>query len=371
VTCLITPPDYDGISDLVQIDLSWNAGAARYESLYCGFTNPGPYICTFLATDLKGRISAPLQSEVLAADAYEVDDAAALARIFTVGDPEPHSFHTAGDEDWVKFYAPTGFIFSVEARQLGTNSDLRLDLYYEQPDGSLLSVDYVDNYGSGTAVTESLTLDFKSGLSELLPGVYYVRVSSADTNLFGPGSEYELRIYVPTGGAGGVILLYNPGGLLPIGSFYVYLGPPHALAAGAGWRIQQLTNENYFSDNAAVYALPASSNWTLSFREISGFLAPTNRSLVITADQTTSVMTYYLYTNVSPRAESLVLSPDGAVHLTFLAYAGNRYAVEESTNLLNWVPLATNRVPQDGLLHFSKTNSSAKAHAFYRARLIQ
>ena len=78
-------------------------------------------------------------------------------------------------------------------------------------------------------------LDLKTGQSGLWPGVYYVRVSSADTNLFGPGSEYELEIYMPIGPAGGFRF---PGlqsrGLLPIGYFNVFLGSPQALAAGAG-----------------------------------------------------------------------------------------------------------------------------------------
>ena len=154
-----------------------------------------------------------------------------------------------------------------------------------------------------------------------------------------------------------------------IGSFYVFLGSPQALAAGAGWRVTQVTNQNYLS-NSATYLLPASSAYTLTFRGIPGFLAPTNRSLVIAADQTTSVLAYYLYTNLSPRAESPVFSTNKTLPLTFLAYAGKRYAIEESTNLSNWKPLITNLVPQDGLLHLTITNSPAKKRAFYRARLV-
>ena len=81
-------------------------------------------------------------------------------------------------------------------------------------------------------------------------------------------------------------------------------------------------------------------------------------------------MAYYLYTNVSPRAESPVISTNGALPLTFLGYAGKRYAIEESTNLLHWAPLVTNQIPADGLLHFTRTNWSTKDRAFYRARLI-
>jgi hypothetical protein len=269
-------------------------------------------------------------------------------------------------------FAPTGCIFNIDATQLGDNSDLRVELYCEQAGGTLLFVAAADRFGPGAGFCESMMLDLKTGQSGLWPGVYYVRVSPADTNLFGPGSEYRLEIYMPIGPGGGVPYpgLLPPGSLLPIGYCNVCLGPPQALAAGAGWRIEQDTNNPpfYCSDNSAIWLLPTHSNWTLSFREVSGFLAPTNRPLVITADQTTSVMDYYLYTNLSPRADSPVIDTDGVFQLTFLAYAGRRYALEESTNLVNWVPLVTNQVPQDGLLHFAKTNSSANERAFYRAR---
>jgi hypothetical protein len=373
VWCVITPPDYEGVGDLPQTNLTWNAGTSRYEVVYTNFTQPGTYVCTFFARDNAGEISSAKQCEVTVTDAFEVDDATALATIFQVGDVEQHNFHSALDEDWVKFYAPTGLVFNVDATQMGENSDLRLELYFEQPDGTLNLVDWTDNYGTGSNVTESLMLDLKANPLELLPGVYYVRVSSADTNLFGPGSEYELEIYVPVGGAGGVVLLMPEMGtnLFSMGSFYVYLGPSQVIAAGGGWRIQQATNENYFSDSSVLYGLPASPNWILSFRDIPGYLAPTNRPLVINADQTTSAMAYYLYTNVSPRADSPVISTNGALQLTFVAQTGKRYAVEESTNLVNWLPLLTNQVPPDGLLRFSTTNWAANDRAFYRARLVQ
>ena len=81
-------------------------------------------------------------------------------------------------------------------------------------------------------------------------------------------------------------------------------------------------------------------------------------------------MAYYLYTNLSPRAESPRLSTNGVFPLTFLACAGKRYALEEGTNLHNWIPLVTNLVPQDGALHFTRTNGAAQAGAFYRARFV-
>jgi hypothetical protein len=237
-----------------------------------------------------------------------------------------------------------------------------------------MAVDGVDRFGRRPGFVESLELNLKTNPLALSPGVYYVRVSAADTNLFGPGSEYELRIYASTGPDGGPP--FPPGfdnpGPVPIGFFNVYLGPPQALAAGAGWRILQAANEVYTND-FTTYSLPVPppwTNWILSFRAISGFDAPTNRSLVITSNRTTGVMAYYLYTNVSPRAECPVIGTNGTVQFTFLANAGKRYAIEESTNLLNWVPLVTNQVPRKGLLRFSRSSLSGNESAFYRARFV-
>jgi hypothetical protein len=135
-----------------------------------------------------------------------VDDTPAQATIFMVGGTEQHNFHSRTDEDWVKFYAMAGYLFSIKATQLGTNSDLRLDLYYEQPDGTLAWVNAADYHGSGAGQGESLTVDLETGQSGLWPGVYYVRVSSADTNLFGAGSEYSLKIFIPVGGGSLVVV---------------------------------------------------------------------------------------------------------------------------------------------------------------------
>jgi hypothetical protein len=62
-------------------------------------------------------------------------------------------------------------------------------------------------------------------------------------------------------------------------------------------------------------------------------------------------------------------SKQSGLQLTFLSRAGNHYAIEEGTNLLQWVTLTTNQVPPDGFLRFSRTNSPA-ANAFYRTRLV-
>ena len=156
-----------------------------------------------------------------------------------------------------------------------------------------------------------------------------------------------------------------------MGSFYVSLGPPQALTTGAGWRVLELTNQNYYSDTA-TYSLPMGTNqYHVAFRAIPGFVAPASRTLPLIAGRTAGVLAYYVYTNLSPQTISASVGAGGVFKMTCLGYAGLNYAIQESTNLVNWVPLITNQVPQDGLLRFLTTNPPAKSRAFYRARLVQ
>ncbi|MCC6356054.1 MAG: hypothetical protein IT577_19375, partial [Verrucomicrobiae bacterium] len=61
----------------------------------------------------------------------------------------------------------------------------------------------------------------------------------------------------------------------------------------------------------------------------------------------------------------------GVFSLTCPGYPGQYCAFEESTNLLQWVPVATNQVPEGGLLQFWITNDTARPRAFYRWHRIE
>jgi len=50
---------------------------------------------------------------------------------------------------------------------------------------------------------------------------------------------------------------------------------------------------------------------------------------------------------------------------------GQRYVFEESTNLIEWEPLATNQVSPDGVLALTITNCAPRHGIFYRWRLVQ
>jgi hypothetical protein len=332
VWCVITPPDYEGQCDLPQTNLTWNAGTSRYEVVYTNFTQPGTYVCTFYARNNLGLLSSAKQSEVRVTDAYEVDDTAALATIFLVGDVELHSFHSALDEDWVKFYAPTGFVFNTQVRQLGTNSDLQLELYYERPDGSLEWEDGIDDHGWGIGVTESLTVDLKGGTNGLLAGVYYVRVSSADTNLFGPGSEYELRISESTGTSGGVIMLTaGSGGGGNLAYLQVTMGPPEAVSAGAAWRVEGATG--WAGNSPFTVAIPGGSAAELEFKPVLGWDLPPFQSLPLTPGNLSTLSASYTRTPVW--LGGLRLLSNRGVAMTLQGVPWGVYSIVASTNLLN------------------------------------
>jgi parallel beta-helix repeat protein len=166
---------------------------------------------------------------------------------------------------------------------------------------------------------------------------------------------------------GGVVQLAAGGGILfAPGYFQIIVEPPEAVSAGAGWRILELTNALFFNDNAATYELPPAT-YTVTNQPIFGFLTPSNWQLAIVGNQTAIVTNRYV--SLAPRAAAPVWS-NGTLGLRFSTPAGQRYAIEGSTNLVNWTPLVTNTVTANGLLSFTVTNLTSPPRGFYRARLL-
>ncbi len=155
-----------------------------------------------LALSLPDRAAAGLRRD-MPPDAYEPDNSAAAATAFGVGLGQDHTFHAAGDEDWVYLYAVTSVTYQVQAQQHGTNVDVRLEVYYLPETGSLTNLDWLtaDGQGKGAGKIEQTTLDFIND-PDLAPGFYYVRACSADSNAWGASSEYDLAIFEPTGFGG-------------------------------------------------------------------------------------------------------------------------------------------------------------------------
>jgi hypothetical protein len=165
-------------------------------------------------------------------------------------------------------------------------------------------------------------------------------------------------------GGGVVQLTSGTGALFAPGYFHVILTPSNAVSAGAAWTILQVTNNIYFSDNAATYALPAAT-YTLSFHSAPGFLTPPDRPLLVAANQTATL--FVNYSNFSIIG-SLPTFSNGLPQLAFAAAVGQKYALERSTNLIDWIPLVTNTAGNDGFVRFIDSNAATR-NAFYRVRL--
>jgi hypothetical protein len=71
-----------------------------------------------------------------------------------------------------------------------------------------------------------------------------------------------------------------------------------------------------------------------------------------------------------PDSIGSVMQTGGTLQIQFTGWEGYQYAVEISSNLLNWVPAATN-IPQNGSFVFIDSPGSAVAQRFYRTVLLQ
>ncbi len=167
VWCTITPPGYDGTSDLTPTSLVWNASADRYEAPYA-FSQPGLYACTFMALNNDGLRSRPRQLEVANPDAYEPDDAPAQARCVSFGETQLHTLHSASDEDWGLFLATTNDSYTIAISNVSAGLDVTLEVYRLETNGVMTLWDLEDDGGPGEGES--------SLLNSPPAGLYGVRV---------------------------------------------------------------------------------------------------------------------------------------------------------------------------------------------------
>jgi len=138
-------------------------------------------------------------------DNYEDDDYCYDARTIALDNEEPqhHTFHGKGDEDWVMFYGISGQIYEIQAKieSLGSGCDIVIELYDEASIASGTPIASKD--GSGTGRDE--TLRWEGCTSD---AVYYVKLKNADPNVFGENIKYDLKINLPSAPFPGHIIGY-------------------------------------------------------------------------------------------------------------------------------------------------------------------
>jgi hypothetical protein len=114
-------------------------------------------------------------------DEYEPDDHILFSKI--VDRQQIHNFHQKNDTDWGMFYCNNDFEYTIKVINPGKKCNAVIDLYTISSQESLLSLNI-----TGNGENEILTC--------ICPetGIYYVKVSNSNPNIYGIDTEYTLTI---------------------------------------------------------------------------------------------------------------------------------------------------------------------------------
>jgi hypothetical protein len=132
-------------------------------------------------------------------DAYEVDDVCSQAHLIQVnGSLQEHTFHVAGDADWVRLQVTENAQYRIEVQTpINSDADVNLGLY---PACDLGPTDVFEE-----TFTPGVRLDFTA----VTTGPVYVRLVNEDASRAGPEVLYRLTVreLQPDAQKGAVILL--------------------------------------------------------------------------------------------------------------------------------------------------------------------
>ncbi|MEZ4730316.1 MAG: C13 family peptidase [Caldilineaceae bacterium] len=128
--------------------------------------------------------STPTRPPAADGDAFEADDTCASAgEITTNGAIQPHTFHQADDQDWVRFAVTAGITYTIEADAPAPSpADLVLALYAQCNSGATQTQDY--------DFSPNARLTFVAPTS----GVYYLRLRNQQSTVYGATVTYQLSV---------------------------------------------------------------------------------------------------------------------------------------------------------------------------------
>jgi len=126
-----------------------------------------------------------------------------------------HTFHTVTDDDWVSFDAVAGDVVTIEAYNVGANAQCLAELFAS--DGTTLLDQDFTGLEPGGAIIEYIVP---------ANGSFYVRLTNL-LGMAGAGTNYDLRIYKPTGpcgtNGGGIHVAVRSSSGLPLSGITVSL----------------------------------------------------------------------------------------------------------------------------------------------------
>jgi len=106
------------------------------------------------------------------------------------GDSEAYDFDRAGDEDWFKFHALKGQVYTVTVTNVGERADAVVEVQDET--GAVLSLER--SVSDHSARRDSRASEATVQFAPERDGVYLIRVRSADPEVYGEGTEYSLAV---------------------------------------------------------------------------------------------------------------------------------------------------------------------------------
>jgi hypothetical protein len=170
-----------------------------------------------------------------------------------------------------------------------------------------------------------------------------------------------------TNNTGGGVLTITPNQAISASSpgyLEFVLGPPAAVAAGAGWRLQGDTA--YSSATNYVRAITTTNAVVVQFEPVTGWNLPSSQSVTVAPGQFT-VVTNALYTVNNPVLVASILG------IGIIGTTNTSYRIEGRVSLTtgSWTPVSTNTVNSAGfnlVLPKPATNSPTM---FYRAVWLQ
>ncbi len=176
------------------IPMSYNSQTKRYEGFYTQLPVSGVYIATLYRMNADGSMSTAKVLQILyekGPDIYEYDDDQVNAGDIIINDDaRQHNFHKPDDKDWLRFYAISGTVYSINIRQIGNDSSMRGELYNE-------SNSLIDFRETSDAQREILW-DWGSAGT----GRYYLKLFPIHS---GENTLYTIQIYRPVGPFTGVL----------------------------------------------------------------------------------------------------------------------------------------------------------------------
>ena len=168
---------------------------------------------------------------------------------------------------------------------------------------------------------------------------------------------------------GGGVTILSPGQTTSVfgtGLLTVNLSPTNTMTVGAGWRVANSGSTNYITDATATVALIGGGSYSIEFKPVFGFAAPTNRTVTVAVGGQVTLQANY----VSAQPAINFTRGNG---LNLQGVVGSTYRVEFTTNYATptniWTTL-TNITLTNASQVIGGTQPPKTGRRFYRAVLV-